>query len=291
MSELHVGRIADVELGWGESARWDDAAQRLYFVDCAKREFAWAEGEMARGVERLTLPSLPTAVYLTANTDRVLVQLDDGLHAVSPSRKDSEPAIAAPAMLGRFNDGVTDPFGAIVTGSLLLGAVQPAGSYWRYSGEHGWQKLLEGKGNTNGPCVSPNGEYLYIADTTAGVIYRFAYSQSGRLGKEEVFADTRPLGGMPDGATLDSEGCLWSAIVGGGRVAQFAVDGTVKRVVDIPASHPTSVAFGGPDLDVLYVTTIGNSFPGIEATGALKGALLKIEGLGRRGLAANRCSF
>jgi L-arabinonolactonase len=293
MNEIRIGAVANVRSGWGESARWDDAMQRLYFVDCVAREFAWFDGASPGRVGRVALPFLPTAVYLTTDVDRVLVQLDDGLYAVTPSSGKSSLAIAMPRDEVRFNDGAADSTGAIVTGSLLFlpPGAPAAGRYWRYSPAAGWTLLHEGKGNTNGPCVSPDGRLLYVADTTASLIYRFDYEPSGELSGETVFADTRPLGGPPDGAALDTEGCYWSAIVGGSCIAQFAPDGAVKRVVNLPASHPTDVAFGGRNLDVLYVTTIGAHVLGIEPTGELAGALLTIEGLGSQGLASTRCPF
>jgi L-arabinonolactonase len=293
MNEIRVGALDNVRSGWGESARWDDALQRLYFVDCVAREFAWCDAGSPGIVHRVALPSLPTAVYLTGDADRVLVQLDDGLHAVTPSRGEASLAIAMPPGEGRFNDGVADSTGAIVTGSLLFGLpdMPATGRYWRYAPPVGWTRLHEGKGNTNGPCVSADGRHLYIADSTACLIHRFDYLPSGELGGEMVFADTRPLGGQPDGATLDAEGCLWSAIVGGSCLAQYAPDGALMRVVNLPASHPTSVVFGGPNLDILYVTTIGANVLGVEPTGERVGALLTIEGVGSRGLASARCPF
>ena len=293
MTDIQIGAIDNVRLAWGESARWDEVLQRLYFVDCVSREFAWCDAASPGLINRLVLAPLPTAVYLTSDPDRVLVQLDDGLHAVTPSRGEASLAIAPPPDEPRFNDGVADPTGAIVTGSLLFGlpGLPATGRYWRYAPPLGWTRLHEGKGNTNGPCVTADGKHLYIADTTACLIHRFDYSPSGELGAETLFADTRSLGGQPDGATLDAEGCLWSAIVGGSRLAQYAPDGALMRVVELPASHPTSVAFGGPNLDILYVTTIGASVLGIEPTGALAGAVLTVEGLGAQGLASARCPF
>lgn len=293
MNKIRIGAIDNVRTGWGESPRWDDALQRLYFVDCVASEFAWCDTASRGDVGRVAMPSLPTAVYLTSDVDRVLVQLNDGLHAVTPSRGEASLAIAMPLDEPRFNDGVADPTGAIVTGSLLFGLpdTPAAGRYWRYSPPVGWTRLHEGKGNTNGPCVSADGRHLFIADTTTCLIYRFDYQPSGELGGETVFADTRSLGGQPDGATLDAQGCLWSAIVGGSCIAQFAPDGALKRVVNLPTSHPTSVAFGGPNFDILYVTTIGAHVLGIEPTGELAGALLTIEGLESQGLASTRCPF
>jgi L-arabinonolactonase len=293
MTDIRIGALENVQTGWGESARWDTALQRLYFVDCVANAFAWCDAGAPGVVGSVTLPSMPTAVYLTTDVDRVLVQLDEGLYAVTPSRGQASLAIAGPPDDVRFNDGVADGAGAIVTGSLLLptDGAPAAGRYWRYAPPAGWIRIHEGKGNTNGPCVSADGRHLYIADSTASLIYRFDYGPAGELTGETVFADTTSLGGVPDGATLDAEGFLWSAIVGGSCVAQFAPDGAVRRVVKLPTEYPTSVAFGGARLDVLYVTTIGAAVLGLEPSGELAGALLAIEGLGSHGAAAVRCPF
>ena len=65
--------------------------------------------------------------------------------------------------------------------------------------------------------------------------------------------------GMPDGATVDSRGYLWSARVGAWAIVRYAPDGTVDRTIDLPVKRPTSVMFGGDDLRTLYITTATRS--------------------------------
>jgi len=292
MHQLTMTTLADAKFAWGESACWDDALARLYCVDCERRELAWVDSATPDKMHRLPLPSLPTALYLSETPHRVLVQLDDGLSAVDASKSEITRAIDHPKGEPRFNDGVADPSGAIVTGTLLFGGdnLEP-GKYWRYAKRTGWEEIHRGKGNTNGPCFSPDGRTLYIADSTAGLIYRFTYGPDRVLSDQVLFADTKPLGGVPDGATVDSEGCLWSAIVGGSRLARYAPDGSLDRVIEIEASHPTSIVFGGQDLQTTFVTTIGTNAFGVETAGAKSGALIKIDGLGVSGLARSRCAF
>ena len=73
-----------------------------------------------------------------------------------------------------------------------------------------------------------------------------------------MFGDTSALDGLPDGATLDADGGLWCALVGGGQLARFTTAG-LDRTVALPVTNPTDVTFGGPDLDRLYVVSIGRA--------------------------------
>jgi sugar lactone lactonase YvrE len=289
MADARIEVVPVAKLGWGESASWDPETRRLVFVDCIAREVGGFDESGGRELPRTSVASLPTALYLTAG-ETVVVQLDDGLHAVRPGEAGSELLVAAPPGELRFNDGVVDPHGAVVTGSLIFGpdARADAGSYWRYAAGSGWRKLHAGKGNTNGPRFSPDGAVFYVADSGAGLIHRFDYGAEGELNGERVFADLRDLGGAPDGAAIDADGCYWTSLYAGSSLVQLTPEGKVERVVPLPASHPTSLAFGGDDLDVVYVTTIGATDVGLELSGPHSGALLRIEGLGTRGLPPSR---
>ena len=91
------------------------------------------------------------------------------------------------------------------------------------------------------------------------------------------------LGGIPDGATVDADGHVWSAICEGGKIVRFRPDGSIERVIDFPQKLPGSVMFGGPALDRLFVPTLSPAFMGREAD-PLDGATFVIDGLGITGL-------
>jgi len=100
------------------------------------------------------------------------------------------------------------------------------------------------------------------------------------VANRRVFGDVSDVQGHPDGATLDSEGGLWCALFAGGQLARFTVDG-LDRTMPVPVPNPCDVTFGGPDLDRLYVVSVGPSMGTGEA--GLEGALLVIDGLGVKG--------
>ena len=114
-------------------------------------------------------------------------------------------------------------------------------------------------------------------------MYAYDYDiVTGEVGNKRPFVETRELGGMPDGATVDRDGLVWAAIFRGGKIAAFRPDGRLERVVKMPVQLTSSVMFGGPDLDQLYVTTIEKGHFG-EPSEEGAGDVYVIEGLGARG--------
>jgi sugar lactone lactonase YvrE len=106
----------------------------------------------------------------------------------------------------------------------------------------------------NGLCVSPDGGTLYFADSPRQTIHAYDLDQaSGALSGRRLFAAVSE--GYPDGAAVDCEGCIWSARWGGGQLVRHAPDGSVLETLALPVKHPTCVAFGGPDLRLMLITS------------------------------------
>lgn len=281
MARMEISRVGNVELLWGESLRWDDRRQRLYFVDCATRCLHWLE-EGQSPLHTLELPSMPAGIVLTESDDLVAC-LDDGLHVVDADAGTSELVSPYPdGMHGRANDANADGSGNLVTGTLNLVAAQ--GASWWFSASGGW-KLLDGDiSNTNGPLViDVEGQStLILADTAAQAVYAYPYDGStGTVGERRVFADHAALGGAPDGATADRDEGVWSCVLGTGLLARFNADG-LDRTVEVPSSNPSDVAFGGPELDRLYVVSIAVDLGGTPPVAESRW-LLAIDGLGVQG--------
>jgi L-arabinonolactonase len=271
-------RIGDFTLTWGESLRWDDRRQRLYFVDCAAQTLHWLDGGEPP-LHTLQLTSLPTGVALT-DGDELLVCLDEGLHLVDPDT--GATTLVAPypeGMHGRANDANADGNGNLVTGTLNMGP--GPGAYWWYSSTDGWRLLDDDIGNANGPVVLDidGAPTLVFADTPAASVYAYAYDgAAGTVGPRRVFGDHAALGGVPDGATGDDDGGVWSCVLGVGKVARFTGAG-LDRVVDVPVTYPSDVAFGGADLDRLFVVSIALDL-GSGPAGDAAGQLLALDGVG-----------
>ena len=274
---MRVTRIGEYRLGWGESLVYDELLDRLYFVDCAARTLHWLDGR-AGELQTLHLPSMAAGLVPAGGTSLVAA-LDDGLHRIDADTGTCHLVSPYPVELGaRANDACADLSGNVITGTLNM---SPApGSLWWFSGVRGWRMLDDRISNTNGPnvVVSDGAMTLYVGDTSADY-YRYGYdAEAGAVTDRELFGDVSRLAGAPDGAAVDEEGGLWCALVGGGQLARFT-DAGLDRTVALPVTNPTDVAFGGPDLDLLYVVSIGVG----SAPDALDGALFVVEGLGVRG--------
>ena len=277
-----ISRIGDFSLQWGESVRWDDRLNRLYFVDCGTQRLHWLDdGEPPLG--SLQLETIPTGVVLTED-GRLVVALGDGLYLVEPDAGTTELLDPYPDGLGgRANDANADLEGNLVTGTLNV-APGP-GSYWRYSSTEGWKMLADGISNANGPVVlHMEGEpTLVFADTFASKVYAFPYDgSSGEVGERRILADTAELGGMPDGACADDDGAVWGCVLGKGVIARYTAEGHTETI-ETGVEYPSDVTFGGPNLDRMFFTSISFSIGEVEVCSPVAGALLVADGTAFRG--------
>jgi sugar lactone lactonase YvrE len=269
-------------LQWGESLRWDDRRQRLYFVDCFPHTLHWLDGA-APPLRTMQLPSMPTGVVLTEDS-RLVVALDDGLRVVDPDAGTTELLAPYPDGLGgRANDASADLDGNLVTGTLNI--VPGPGSYWWYSIAHGWRQLDAGIGNANGPVVIDlDGQRtLVFADTQASAVYAYPYDgKAGTVGDRRILADASQLGGMPDGACADDLGGVWGCVLGAGVIARYAPTGP-RDVIATGVELPSDVTFGGDNLDRMFFVSIAVSIGDVTVTSPHAGALMVVDDLGFRG--------
>ena len=269
----------------GEGPLWDSQDQALYWIDslgCSIRRLDPSNGE----VENWPVPDMIGSMALRKSGGAVIA-LKSGFHFF-----DFDSGTATPIVdpepgeeRTRFNDGKVDRQGRFLAGSMdMPGIKESLGSLYRLDSDLQLEKLREGVGVSNGPCFSPDGSTFYFADSPRRMIWAYDYDgETGSLSNMRTFIDLQPLDAFPDGATVDADGCLWSALVTRGQIGCFSTDGELVRTVDVPTDHPSSVMFGGPDLDVLYVTSIWE-FRQAKTENEMNGHLFAIHGLGSVGL-------
>jgi sugar lactone lactonase YvrE len=244
----------------GEGPLWDVAEQALYWVDiprCVVHRFEPSTGRS----ERWTVPAAIGCLALRRGGGAVAA-LRTGFALLDLTTNKvqtfANPEAGLPET--RFNDGKCDARGRLWCGSMHDTSDpqdrRPIAALYRVDPDLACHRMLDGIRTSNGLDWSPDGRTMYYTDTPTLQIDAFDFDpEAGTIANRRAFA-TVPQGvGRPDGLAVDEAGYLWSAHFDGWRVTRYAPDGRVDRVVRLPVQNVTSCAFGGPDLDILYITS------------------------------------
>jgi len=253
--------LLDARATLGECPVWSVEEQALYWVDTLGRSVNRFD-HVTGANQSWRLPQDIGCCALREGGGLVL-GLRGGFHGFDPGSGALVPlrAVEADRPDVRLNDGRCDRRGRFWAGSVQVPPVpaRPGGALHRLDRDHRCDKVLDGLLIPNGLAFSPDDRTLYLSDShpSRQTIWAFEFdADEGRLGDRRIFATTWDLPGRPDGAAVDAEGFYWSAGIDGGQVVRFAPDGRIDRTVALPVSGPTMCAFGGPGLDVLFVTSM-----------------------------------
>ena len=249
--------VVDCQNTLGEGPAWSVDEQKLYWVDIQKSQLwcydpATKDTNTWKETERITSFSF-------REKGGLLVAFESGLAFYDPYTgkvekiQDIEANIAAT----RLNDGRCDRQGRFIIGGMdESGKGEAISNVYRVDGDLSVHKIIPNVACANSTCFSPDGQVMYFADTPTGEIWAYDYdTNTGTLTNRRVFVNFSDQPGIPDGSIVDAQGFLWNAQWNGHRVIRYRPDGSVERILNMPVMNPTCVAFGGKDLDVLYVTT------------------------------------
>ncbi|GLU49976.1 SMP-30/gluconolactonase/LRE family protein [Nocardiopsis ansamitocini] len=189
----------------------------------------------------------PGSYIAAAGTGIALVEEGGG-----PPRWLARPEEGA-AVPARMNDGCCDPRGRFWAGSMAYDATPDAGSLYRTDPDGTVTRVLDGYTVPNGPAFDAAGTRMYLADSAHGRIDAYTLDDHGDITARAVFA--RVDHGSPDGMQVDADGYLWVAVWGASRVHRYAPDGTLDRVVGVPAAQPASVCVAGERDPVLFIAS------------------------------------
>lgn len=259
----------------GEGIVWDARTQTAVWTDIeAARFWQWQPGGAPIS---FALPQRLGSFALTATPGTYIGAFESGFARFSPAAETLEmlaPVTANDQHL-RMNDGRVDRRGVFWAGSMAERDGGGLGALWRYDGGAAATQMLADVRIPNSLCWSKDGRTMYFADSPRNTIWRYAIDPAGGpLGDPAVFATTPP-GVYPDGSCIDAQDHLWNAQWGGGEIVRYRPDGSVERRLALPVSQPSCVAFGGPQLDHLLITSArADLTPGQLAAQPLAGALL-----------------
>lgn len=243
----------------GEGIIWNERTGRLLWTDIESSEL-WSHDPASGALERWPLPERLCSLALTEDDGRLLLALASGLAFFDLRTGELARLCAVEAHLPdtRLNDGRVDRQGRFVFGvfNQAENPKYPIGGFYRLNRDLSLERLpLGGVAIANSICFSPDGRTMYYCDSATREIRCCDYDAGGGVERLRVFASADAAPGDPDGSIVDAEGYLWNARWGGRQVVRFAPDGRIDRVLALPALQPTCPAFGGPGLNVLYVSS------------------------------------
>ena len=242
----------------GESPLWSPAEAALYWVDINNPTIHRLDPATG-GRERWPIETEIGSIGL-AGPRRMVAGLRTGAHYVDLETGRIEP-ICDPEGEGRFNrnrmnDGKIDRAGRFWVGTMNDPGHEPLGTLYRIDRDGGAAPVLGGIRVPNALCWSPDSSVMYFTDSYSHQIWAFDFDlATGAMENKRVFAAIAEETGVPDGATVDADGFLWCAHMFGSRVSRYAPDGSLDRAIALPVPQVTSCAFGGADLETLYITT------------------------------------
>ncbi|GJQ86432.1 hypothetical protein Trydic_g10339 [Trypoxylus dichotomus] len=298
------------KVDFGESPFWDAGDQTLYFVDVLKRtinKYTPATNSYAKasvpvegnGMLNSIIPIEGHQNEFAVATGKELIRVRwDGI-SDQVEKLETIAKIPKAGSHYNFNDARVDFSGQLWIGYLGLdpingdfGIFDKGGGLISVQGNKSVKEHLDGITLSNGLDWNQNQNKFYYVDSRPGEIYQFDYDPNNQKisNKQTIFTfSENGLGGIPDGTAIDENDNLWIANFGGGKIINIdpRTPNTIIKTVDMPVSQVTSVAFGGPNLDELYVTTSGVE-PSAARTPLEGGYLYKIIGLGVRGFAGRK---
>ena len=244
----------------GEGALWDPVEGLLYWVDMLDKQ-VWSFNPRSGGKRMWQLQKIGGAFVRRENGGGVLT-MEDGFYFLDMESGETELIVQVDAEIENsiFNDGKADRRGRFFAGGEDQKTEAPICGLFRLDADFSLHELERGIICNNGPCWSPDNKTFYHTDSFRQEMYAYDYDiETGDISNKRLFMSCENEPGIFDGSTIDSEGYLWNAQIIGGELVRYTPEGEVDRRIPIPCKTITSVSFGGDDLDVMYLTSMGNT--------------------------------
>ena len=260
-----IEQLTDPIFAVGESPVWNAAEAALYWVDIPGRRVCRQQLDKSQ-LDTWSTDEMVACIAFD-RTGRLIAGMESGIFSLTLAAdgKVSATSLAAlrmPMSPMRFNDGRCDRQGRFWAGTMHMdmAAAHPVGALYRYTGADGLSApVVEGLLTQNGLAWSPDGKRMYLSDShpKSRLVWQFDYDcATGMPSNRQLFVDMNQYPGRPDGAAVDADGCYWTCANDAGQLLRFTPGGKLDRSIALPVRKPSMCAFGGANLDVLYVTSI-----------------------------------
>jgi len=285
--------VLDARAQIAEGPFWDQKKELLYWVDILEKKIN-IYNPAAEKNETIQLKKMIGAAIPTKN-GKLLAALEDGLYIIDEGTSEQKFLVNPESNTAqtRFNDGKCDRKGRFWVGTMDLKEDRPIGSLYCLDQDLKLKEKLNEVKISNGLAWSLDNKTMYYIDSPTKKVFAFDYDlEAGEISNRRVIIEIPEGEGVPDGMTIDAQGKLWIAHFGGGQVSRWDPE-TGKKIdkVELPVSNVTSCAFGGRNLDELYITTASVGLSEEEKKAQPHaGGIFKYQA-GVKGLAAHKFEF
>lgn len=260
IKKLKVEEASPIAARVGEGPIWDYKYNRLLWIDTQGSVFIHEpignDGKLYADKEIKLGKLVGTVVPYTQDT--VVVALQDGIYKLNLLTLDLTFMCAPEGGIegNKYNDGKCDASGRLWVGTMDNNCAPNKANFFVVDGKES-RKALGNVTISNGVAWSPDGKKMYYQDTPTLCVSQFDFdNEKGEISHRKEIIKMPEGFGTPDGNTVDEEGMLWVANWGAACVTRWNPNtGELLQKIHVPALNVSAVAFGGKDLDELYITT------------------------------------
>jgi len=241
----------------GEGSFWNYKTQELYWIDILSNELHIYNPKTKTDRFLSTPSNIGTFVPIDAN--KAVVALQDGIYIIDTNSGETTllSDVERDIPSNRFNDGKCDPSGRFWVGSMAYDQAPKAANLYMIDGTGEATLKLDSVTISNGIVWTKDKSTMYYIDTPTSEIKAFDYDDASRaISNMRVAIKVSDTLGFPDGMAIDEHDQLWVGMWNGNAVVCFdPKTGGVVSKIEVPAHNVTSCAFGGKDLDTLFITS------------------------------------
>lgn len=241
----------------GEGAFWNYKTQEFFWIDILQNELH-IYNPSTKSNRTIKMPS-PIGTVVPDDASNAIVALEDGIYKVDLNTEEITllSDVEKEVKSNRFNDGKCDPNGNLWVGSMHYDQSRPEAKVYKIEPDGKTTMMIDSVTISNGIVWSKDHNTMYYIDTPTSKIMAYDYNKDdATVSNPRLAVTVNPEDGSPDGMTIDEEDKLWVGMWNGDAVVRFdPLTGEILTKIEVPAHNVTACAFGGPDLDTLYITT------------------------------------
>ena len=245
----------------GEGIIWDAASACVWWTDIDGSKLYRYQSE-DKQLDHWTTPERLGSFALVSDSEFLICGFASGFAYFNPHSGELQwlEKMEQNNPDTRLNDGRADRQGRFWAGSMVESGDRGAGALYCFDQQLQVASKVSGLTISNGLCWSPDSTVMYHTDTPSRRIHAYDFdAATGAIANQRCLVRTEK-GCFPDGSSVDAEGYIWNAQWGASQVVRYSPEGEVDFVLPLPVSQPTCVAFGGPRLDRLFVTSATQGF-------------------------------